>query len=155
MLTAWRIARRSHAKAAFTGEGARLYGGRWNSSGTRIIYTAQSQALAVLEMLVHLDSPLLLRSYVLFEVQIDPKLVTNISRSSLPRNWRRDPIPREAQQVGDAWVKSARSAVLAVPSVLVPDELNYLLNPLHADFAKLKIGRAQPYEFDARLIHKR
>jgi RES domain-containing protein len=120
-----------------------------------MVYTAQSQALAVLEMLVHLDSPLQLKGYVLFDVQIDPKLVTNISKSMLPRNWTRDPVPRETQALGDAWVTSGRSAVLAVPSVLVSGELNYLLNPLHQDFGKLKIGGARAYQLDARLTGKR
>jgi RES domain-containing protein len=155
MLTAWRITRRRHARTAFSGEGASLYGGRWNSAGTRMVYTAQSQALAVLEMLVHLDSPRWLKGYVLFDVQIDPNLVTNISKLAIPKNWTRDPVPRETQALGDSWVRSGRSAVLAVPSVLVPGEMNYLLNPLHPDFGKLKIGSARAYQLDARLTGKR
>jgi RES domain-containing protein len=155
MLTTWRITHRSLAKTAFDGEGARMYGGRWNSFGTPVVYTAQSQALAVLEMLVHLDSPEPLKGYVFFEVRFDASLVKELAKSQLPRNWKSDPVPRRAQAVGDAWVRSGESAVLAVPSVIVPGERNYLLNPRHPDFQRLKIGKPQPYELDARLAKHR
>ncbi len=155
MLTSWRITQRSHWRTAFNGEGARIYGGRWNSVGTPVIYTAESQALAVLEMLAHMDSPELLKRYVLFEVQFGEALVRELTKSMLPRNWKSDPVPRAAQAVGDEWVRAGKSAVLAVPSVLVPGEKNYLLNPRHEDFKKVKIGKAQPYEVDARLARKR
>jgi RES domain-containing protein len=150
-VTAWRIAKRKHARAAFTGEGARLFGGRWNSPGMAVVYTAQSQSLAALEMLVHLESPELLANYILFEVGIDESLITRVELSQLPKNWRVDPPPAKVAAIGDAWVVSGASAVLCVPSALVPGENNFLLNPQHEDFPKLQVGKALPFRFDPRL----
>jgi RES domain-containing protein len=150
-LTLWRIVHPRHRKSAFSGEGARLYGGRWNSPGIPMIYAAQSQSLAALEMLVHLDSPNLLSRYLLFPVEIDAALVTALDRSLLPGNWRADPVPASVQSVGDAWATSLTSVALSVPSVLVPGESNFLLNPGHTDFARLKIGKPISFRFDSRL----
>src|SRR5438067_6962399 len=94
------------AKAALHGEGARLYGGRWNSAGVAIVYTAASQSLAALEMVVHLESSELLDNYVVFEVGIDESLVAQIELSQLPRNWRADPPPAKVREVGDAWARA-------------------------------------------------
>jgi RES domain-containing protein len=151
MLSVWWITKQKHAGSAFTGEGARLYGGRWNTPGTVILYTAQSQALAVLEMLVHLDSPELLKAYVLFEVSMEESLVVDLDRSALPKNWRSEPPPARVQAMGDAWVESATSVVLRVPSVIVPGESNFLLNPRHPDFSRVQIGKPIPFQFDSRL----
>jgi RES domain-containing protein len=92
-MKAWRIIQRRHAKTAFSGEGARLYGGRWNSPGIPMVYVAQSQSLAVLEVLVHLDVPALLEKYVFLEAVFDSSLVIDVERSSLPKNWKSDPVP--------------------------------------------------------------
>jgi len=148
-LTAWRICKRKHCKHGFTGEGARRFGGRWNSPGTPIVYVAGSQSLAALEMLVHLNAADLLAKYVLIPVEIDEGLITGVS--ALPKNWRVYPAPAEARVVGDDWIVSGSSVVLRVPSTLVPSENNFLLNPRHADFSKLKIGEALEFEFDIRL----
>ena len=153
-VSAWRITKEVHARSAFSGEGARLYGGRWNSRGTALIYTAQSQSLAVLEMLVHLDSPELLKHFVLFEVTIPSSLVEVLEAAKLPRHWKENPIPDEVQSVGDDWVRGRRSAVLRVPSTLVPAECNFLLNPAHPEFRKLHMGKAVPFAFDARLARQ-
>ncbi|SRR5712692_2865959 len=152
--TAWRITKRKHARNAFSGEGAREFGGRWNNPGTVIVYTAQSQSLAVLEMLVHLESPELLEKYVLLEVEIDGALVTDVERSQLPRNWRTDPPPAQVRAIGDEWVRAGSSAVLRVPSALVPGENNFLLNPNHPDFTRLRIGKPLSLHFDPRLVKK-
>jgi RES domain-containing protein len=150
-VTAWRIAKRKFARAAFTGEGARLFGGRWNSSGSAVVYTAQSQSLAALEMLVHLESSDLLTNYILFEVRIDESLISPIELSQLPKNWRVDPPPARVRAIGDTWVADSTSAVLRVPSALVPGENNFLLNPRQKDFPKLRIGKPLPFRFDPRL----
>ena len=155
MVSAWRITKRKHAKSAFSGEGARIYGGRWNRSGTAIIYTAESQSLAVPEILGHLDSPELLKKYVLFQVGIEEKYILGIDASALPRNWRAEPAPSRVQAIGDEWVTQSTSAVLRVPSALVPGESNYLLNPGHADFRKLKISAPVPFHFDRRFAERR
>jgi RES domain-containing protein len=150
-ITAWRITKRKHARAAFAGNGARKYGGRWNSPGIPVVYTAESQALAVLEMLVHLDSAELLPAYVLIGVEIDQALVADIDHSRLPRYRRAVPAPPGLRAIGDEWVLAGRSPVLRVPSTLVPAENNLLLNPLHRDFSRLRIGDPIPFRFDPRL----
>ena len=119
-----------------------------------MVYTAQSQSLAILEMLVHLDSPEVLKKYLLFGVQVDEALISPVDPSRLPKNWKADPVPAEAQAVGDAWVRSGESAVLSVPSALVPDESNFLLNPVHPEFVKLKIRKPVAFQFDPRFAVK-
>ncbi|HTF66921.1 MAG TPA: RES domain-containing protein [Edaphobacter sp.] len=153
-MKAWRITKQKHARTAFSGEGARLYGGRWNSPGVPVVYVAESQSLAVLEVLVHLDAPAFLEKYVFLEVNFDASLVITLDRSSLPKNWQSDPVPEAIQAVGDRWILSRGSAVLHVPSVLVPEESNFLLNPRHPDFGKIGISRPQAFRFDPRLARR-
>jgi RES domain-containing protein len=150
-VTAWRITKRKHARHAFSGEGAREFGGRWNNPGTAVVYTAQSQSLAALEMLVHLDSADLLEKYVLLAADFDQSLVKVVDASNLPRNWRADPPPAQVRSIGDEWVLGGSSAVLQVPSVLVSGENNFLLNPGHQDFARIRFGKPLAFRFDARL----
>ena len=151
-VAAWRIVKHKNPpRKAFDGEGARLYGGRWNSRGTPMVYTAQSQSLAVLEMLVHLDTADLLEKYVFFEVTIEERLILVLAEADLPRDWRVDPAPRRLRDIGDAWARSNASVALRVPSSLLPAEYNYLLNPKHEDFGKLTIGEAAEFRYDARL----
>jgi len=154
-LSAWRIVKRKLASEAFSGEGARLYGGRWNSPGVRILYTAQSRSLAALEILVHLVSPDLLRQYVVFEVSFDETLVTAAEESKLPADWQAEPPPTALRAIGDSWAAARASAVLQVPSAIIPDESLFLLNPIHDDFAKLKIGEPLPFRMDPRLLRKK
>ena len=151
-VTAWRIVKHKNPpRKAFDGEGARLYGGRWNSRGTPVVYTAQSQSLAVLEMLVHLESAELLEKYVFFEVTMEEDLILVLAEADLPRDWRSDLAPRRLRDIGDAWARSNASAALRVPSSLIPAEYNYLLNPKHADFGKVRIGEPAEFYYDARL----
>lgn len=154
-MKAWRITQRRHADTAFSGEGARLFGGRWNSPGIPLIYVAQSQSLAVLEVLVHLDTPALLEKYVLFEVEFALPFVTDLDRSVLPKNWKSDPVPEGVQALGDKWASSGSSAVLRVLSVLVPEESNFLINPRHSDFVSIVISAPRSFQFDPRLGKRR
>jgi RES domain-containing protein len=153
MRTVWRITKQKHTDTAFTGEGARLYGGRWNSPGRAVVYTAGSQALAALELLVHLDAAALLLQYVLIEVKLPADAEITESGPALAPEWRSDPPSTGSQQVGDQWLAEGRTLALKVPSVLIPgpEEGNYLINPEHADFKRCKIGRAIPFVFDERL----
>ena len=137
-----------------SGEGARRFGGRWNSPGVSMVYLAQSQALAALEMLVHLDAAELLQSYVMIEVGIEECFMSNVDRTRLGRNWRSDPPPAKLRAIGDAWIAGKSSVVLQVPSVLVPAEFNYLVNPRHDDFSELRIGKPSRFRFDSRLTGK-
>jgi RES domain-containing protein len=152
MRTGWRIMKSRHAGAAFDGEGARLYGGRWNSPGTRLVYTAQSQALAILEVLVHLDKVGVLPSYSLCAAHFEEDLVEALDPEALPDTWRSYPAPSGLRAIGDAWVAEQTSAVLQVPSVIVDDESNYLINPAHPDFPSITIGEPRPFDFDVRLL---
>jgi len=151
MAVAWRIVKARHAESAFDGEGARRHGGRWNSRGTAVVYVAGSISLAVLEIVVHLATPRALRNYVTISVEIDDDLIDRLDPERLPDPWRSHPPPPEVQRLGDRWVVEETSAVLAVPSVIVPRETNYLLNPAHPDFARLRIGPPEPLELDERL----
>ncbi len=151
MKRAYRIVRETFAASAFSGEGAAFSGGRWNSRGIHMVYTSATASLAALETLVHLN-PAMRFTYQLFTIEFDESLVISIPLSDLPPEWREQPPPPTTRQIGDAWVKSGRSAVLEVPSVVVPGESNYLLNPSHPDFQSIRIGQSQPFPFDARLI---
>ena len=155
ILSAWRIVKRRLAADAFSGEGARLYGGRWNSPGTRVVYVAQSQSLAALEILVHLESAEALEYYVMIEAKFGDALVEKIDRSSLPSDWQAQPPPPSLRAVGDDWAAARRSAVLQLPSAIVPGENNFLLSPAHADFAKIEIGKPVEFAFDQRLLQKK
>jgi RES domain-containing protein len=152
MPTAWRIVKTRFAARAFDGEGARLYGGRWNSVGVRMVYTAGSVSLAVLEMLVHLENTDVLPAYSICAARFDDAVLTNLDRSKLHANWRDSPSPPELLAMGDAWIASRSSAVLEVPSAVVDSESNYLINPDHPDFVSLVIDPPGPFSFDPRLL---
>jgi len=151
MLTVWRLVTARFAKSAFSGEGARLYGGRWNRKGVSLVYTAGSQSLAMLEMLVQ-DEPPRAR-YVMIEARI-PKAIAidRIKAEALPADWRDIAAREKLQVIGTEWARKQSAAVLAVPSAIIPAETNYLLNPLHPDFRRIKIGQPQKFETDLRLI---
>jgi RES domain-containing protein len=153
MLTVWRLVTARFADTAFSGDGARLYGGRWNPKGAPMVYTAGSQSLAMLEMLVQ-DEPLRAR-YVVIPATLPNQLkVERLTPEQLPANWR-DPAAREElQALGADWIKRASSVVLAVPSAIIPAETNYLLNPVHPAFGKIEIGAPEPFITDLRLAKR-
>ena len=148
---AYRILKRKFLKMAFTGEGARRYGGRWNSPGVAVVYTSSSVALAILEWRCHLTqwpAP----PAVLIELEFDGSMIG--APPKLPANWRTYPTSKANLAVGDSWALAAKSAVLKVPSATVPDrhqEYNYLLNPAHPDFRLIQIGKPVPLKLDLRL----
>ena len=151
MAEAWRIVKEKHAATAFSGEGAARTGGRWNSRGVPLIYTSSTQSLAALESLVHLNPPVLFK-YVAIRIAFDDALVEIVPAKALPPDWRAEPPPPSSKRVGDAWVLGARSAVLALPSVIIPAERNFLLNPAHPDFRRISFGKPQRFAFDPRLL---
>lgn len=151
MATAWRLVKTKYAGAAFDGEGARLYGGRWNSPGTRVVYLAGSVSLAILEVLVHTEDVSLLSAYSICDVTYDPKLALDVKPDLLPTNWAAVPPVPETQAIGDDWVASESSVLLRVPSVVAPGEFNLLANPAHPKFSELAIGILEPFRFDDRL----
>ncbi len=152
MITSWRMTKARHASTAFDGEGAKNYGGRWNKKGTPLIYTAGSKSLAALEMLVHIEAVAVLDLYVYIPVSFDDSLCVQISEKDLPLDWKLDPVPASTQMLGTMWAIRKASLVLVVPSVIVDTEFNYIINPLHPDFSKLKYGDPVTYAFDQRIL---
>src|SRR5918997_3321701 len=153
MPTGWRIMKSRHARAAFDGEGARLYGGRWNSPGTRVASASDSVALAALEVLAHLESTAVLQAYSLATIRFPESAVETLDAASLPSDWRRFPSPAENQALGDRWVAEGRSLVLRVPSAIVPSASNYLINQAHSRFAAAAVVDApERFAFDPRLL---
>ena len=151
MPEAWRIVKEKRAATAFSGEGAVKTGGRWNSRGVPVVYTSSTQSLAALETLVHLNPPVPFK-YVAFRVEFDNALVEQVSLKNLPADWQVEPPPPSTKALGDVWVREARSAVLALPSVIISGEPNYLLNPAHPDFKSISIGKPERFAFDPRLL---
>lgn len=151
MIRVWRITSKRRINNAFTGEGARQYGGRWNRKGIPVVYTAESPALAMLEMFVQ-DEPLRAQ-YMIFPVDIPDRLrIESIEIKQLSKNWR-DPDQIESlRELGSNWALSRKSPVLAVPSAVIPIETNYLLNPLQNDFHLIKIGKPVSFFTDRRLL---
>jgi RES domain-containing protein len=149
----FRLCRRAYA--AFDGEGARLFGGRWNPPGVAVVYTSATRSLAVLEILVHLDPEDAPSDLVLVAANVPDSLpVTTVAADSLPRNWR-DPIAPEAlRTLGLDWIRAGRTALLAVPSAILPWENNILINPAHGDFRKISIGKPERFTFDRRLTQR-
>jgi RES domain-containing protein len=151
MPQAWRIVKAKHAATAFSGDGAAKTGGRWNSRGVPVVYASSTKSLAALETLVHLNPPVPFK-YVAFRLQFDDTLIENVPLNRLPADWRVEPPPPSTKAIGDAWLREVRSAVLALPSVIVPGELNYLLNPAHPAFKKISISKPERFAFDPRLL---
>jgi RES domain-containing protein len=152
MITAWRPVHPMYADDAFSGEGPRRRGGRWNLPGALVVYTASSVSLAALELIVNNQRALRLPAYVLFSCSFPETLVEPLDRSRLPQNWRDYPAPGALQQLGMEWLSLRSSAVLEVPSAVVEQESNFLLNPEHPDFSSIEIGPRRPFKLDPRLI---
>jgi RES domain-containing protein len=148
----WRICREIHAASAFLGEGARLYGGRWNTQGLRVVYTSPSLALAAIETFVHLEPNLQPDDLVSIAAEIPDDVVSErLDLKSLPRKWYE--LRDESLRIfGDRWISAASTFVLHVPSAAIRGEWNMLLNPAHPDFRKLKIDKPHPFEFDLRMF---
>ncbi len=151
-LRTFRIVKREFAKSPLSGEGARLFGGRWNSPGVPAVYLAASVAQAMLEMLVHLDSEDCLTDYVVFAVLIPATLVKNPPRAPIPPSWLRSVQTRASQRFGDEFLTKRTHLAMAVPCVVVPGEHNYVLNPLHPAINRVKLAPATPLRFDPRLM---
>jgi RES domain-containing protein len=152
MASAWRIMRASRARAAFTGEGPWRYGGRWNSRGVRVVYVSEHQSTAALEIFVHWVPFLVEEEYKAFQLEWPDGLMEIFPVKKLPVNWRISPPPRSTMEIGDRWIQERRSAVLALPSAISPADTNFLLNPDHADFKRIRIHPPIDYDFDPRLL---
>ncbi len=151
IIQAWRLVREARAADAFTGEGARFYGGRWNPVGTQTTYLSATRSLAALEVLVHQAERVPTGRFLFYDVQFPQDLITTISLHDLPADWQRFPPQKCTVKIGKTWITGKNSPVLQVPSVLIPEESNYLLNFDHSHASKIQIGAAQPFCFDPRL----
>jgi RES domain-containing protein len=150
-MRAFRFSPKVQPATAFSGEGARLAGGRWNHKGERIVYCSESRALAAMEYFVNVDFSVATLELVFVAVDVPADLITAVDIETLPAGWRSYPAPDALKDIGAAWVRKGKTAALLVPSAVIPEEHNLLLNPEHAAFSRIKIGKAQKFSFAARL----
>lgn len=154
MPAAWRIARRPHALDR-GGAGARAYGGRWNRPGTAVLYAGGSIAIATLERFVHL-ADVVPPDLVLVRIDLPERHTADSPPlADLPEGWNALPAGPASMDFGSAWARAGRSLVLRVPSVLVPEERNLVINPAHPEFAAVRMRIARPFRFDARMLRER
>jgi RES domain-containing protein len=134
-----------------SGTGARLYGGRWNSEGKPMVYLASSRSLAVLESLAHFVQTNIPDEFVMLAIEAPDDFYT-IPEEALPHHWNEYPEQHILKQIGNSFLQRNEHLLLKVPSALVPEESNYLLNPLHPKAGKVKIVKKSPFNFDERLV---
>jgi len=150
-MRAFRIVKKRHVLEAFSGTGAREYGGRWNHPGVPMVYAAHTRALAALEALAHFAGAERRIEFVTFAIDIPEALLLRVEVGNLPYGWRTGDPGAATQDLGSEWQADGRSAALVVPSVLIPQESCVLLNPDHPDTRKIKVAYPEPFEFDGRL----
>jgi RES domain-containing protein len=149
----YRVLRNAFARAPFDGEGAYRYGGRWSSPGSRLSYASEHQSLAMLEYFVHLDKDNPPSDLVLATAEVpDDVSREKIAPQDLPANWRDAAAPPALARFGDEFVARANHCLFLVPSVLAPEENNLLINPAHADFARISVHPLQPLRYDPRMF---
>ena len=150
MTVVYRLVRAERADAVLSGEGARLNGGRWNPPGKPVIYASQSRALAVLEAFVHISIEARAMRFLLYALALP-------SRARLHRHEGARPPPalESSQEIGRDWLETGTTLALVVPSAIVPQEANYVLNVNHPQFARLELSAPEPFSFDERLWRTR
>jgi RES domain-containing protein len=146
----FRIANSSHADD-LSGEGAYLFGGRWNSEGVRMLYTSESSSLSILEVLAYVSNKTFVTKEIV-TIKIPDDSLREVTLDSLDDDWNNIPANEYTKQIGDVWVKSMESLALIVPSVINPRERNILINPLHPLFSEVEIVSKEVFSFDSRLL---
>jgi len=144
----YRIVQEQWAAHALGGDGARLYGGRWNLPGVAAVYLAESRALAALEILVHAPREALLLKWMIIELEIPESLIETVPIAKLPETWQAQPSSHDAQTFGTRWLRDYRNLALQLPSVVIPEEKSLLLNPRDPAMRDLKPGKPKPFSFD-------
>lgn len=148
----WRLLRTDFSAEPLSGQGARLFGGRWNRRGTPSVYASEHLSLAALELFVRLQMGDSGEVFVSVPIEIPESVrVARIEAGALPKDWREMPAGRSTQEIGQDWITKGETAVLMVPSVIVPLEYNLVLNPHHGDFRKLRVGAIQSFSYDPRM----
>ncbi|MFA9461005.1 RES family NAD+ phosphorylase [Thiohalorhabdus methylotrophus] len=147
----WRLTHPKWKEAAFTGEGSRIAGRRWNPPGWAAVYCADSLALAMLEVLVHLAAESRDLIFLAYPVQVPDEAILTLPASELPKHWRQEPAPENTQSLGERWLRRGETLALQVPSVIVPQETNLIINPNHQDFGQVVVGPAEEVGFDSRI----
>jgi RES domain-containing protein len=152
----YRLTQKKFAASPFSPEGAKLFGGRWNSKGVEALYFAESESLCVLEVFVHVNNdPELIHRYDLYRINIPDDLIVRLDEQDLPRHWRAIPISEQTQQLGDQFLTLASPdfAALQVPSAISPRDHNYLVNPNHeAMKAIFAAAEKLTFSFDPRIF---
>ncbi len=152
MISAVRITKAKHKKQAFSGMGTQLASGRWHHKMVPMVYCSDTLALAALEVFVHLQEEAKRIKFISFEINIPENLILEIETiATLPARWRGQPPGAVTKKIGSNWIIAMSSAVLSVPSTIIPSERNYLLNPLHPEFSKIIINNPVSFSFDSRL----
>jgi len=146
----YRIAKTRYANDC-SGEGARLFGGRWNHKNTACIYTAESRALAVLEYTVNVNADDIPRALSIAAFEIPEKHINSFSIADLPGDWRQSPAPSSTKDFGTALLKNAQTLIIKIPSVIIPEEWNYLVNPAHPGMDLIKLVGISDYPYDIRI----
>ena len=146
-----RLAKKRYAHDPLGGTGGELVGGRWHRKGSPIVYCAQTLSLASLEFFVHFEALQKTIELVAIEIEVPDSLVENLPPKSLPSGWDETPPAAATAQLGSQWLRSGRSAALRVPSVLTRGEFNFLLNPAHADFKRVRVTSVAGYRYDTRM----
>jgi RES domain-containing protein len=149
----WRLCQAAYAKKALTGEGGLYAHGRWHVQGVRVVYAAATLSLAALELLVRMDRDLAPPDLAAIEIDVPGSVeVERVPLSKLPAGWDAYPAPATTQLLGMRWIAAGQTAVLEVPSAVIPQEHNYVLNATHPQFKRLRTVATTPFSFDSRLL---
>lgn len=151
-MVVWRICKRKWAASAFSGQGAAENPGRWNSEGRKAVYCGESRALAAWEVLAHAASKRALRHAEFVAIPADVPDDRILRPNRFPADWNALPAPESTRRLGDRFLAAAEFPVLQVPSVTVRGEFCFVLNPLHADFPRIVVGKPEPFSFDGRTL---
>ncbi len=136
-----------------SGEGARLFGGRWNKKGIPLLYFSEHLSLCVLELLTRIDFEFLTSDYSFLEVEVPSSLILTLRKpEGISENWRSNPPISNTQDYGSIWIKNNKTLGLAVPSAVLPFESNILINPNHKQFSEVKIIRKSVLDIDSRVF---
>ncbi len=141
-------------KNQLSGKGAEIFGGRWNSKGVSMVYTSESRALCTAEVAVHVPFGVLPKQYYLQTIELPDQFILTLNEDALGQDWRSFPHLPSTKRVGDDFVKKSKYMSLKVPSAIVQDEYNYLINDQHQDFPLVKLMMVEEFRFDHRLFRK-